>query len=336
MYNMLPNACKLLTSYLSNRKQCVQYFNKKSTLGDIAAGVPQGSVLGPLLFLLFINDFPDALSPEDTLLYADDTTIFSAGASSDEALLARAGMMDVAKGWFDANRLTLNEAKTEQLTFTLRNTSEYQQSTNFLGVVLDTQLVWHTHCDALRRRLSSAAFALRRLSESVSENVLRVAYYGMFQAHLTYGLLSWGHSAVSDRVFGIQRRVIRFMDGRGYQEDCRSSFVRLRLLTLPSLYIYECLKYLTSHMDEYHHHCAIHGYNTRKNNNIRHNSLRLKRSRNGGNYFGIKFYNCIGSRIRELPRQKFLGYLKAYLVEGAFFSIAEFMENPPKDQNTCH
>ena len=327
MFNFLPGACALMTSYLSGRWQCVRYGSVSSELGELTVGVPQGSVLGPLLFLLYVNDFPGLFAAGDTLLYADDTTIFSAGACIEDAVRARAGRMGVVGEWYNANQLALNEGKTDHVMFTLRRHSNPGQETKFLGVLLDTELTWRPHCELLSRRLSSAAFALRRLSESVSSEVARVAYFALFQAHLTYGLLSWGHAAASDRVFSVQRRVVRLLDGLGYRDDCRQSFVRLRLLTLPSLYIFECMKHMLNRED-LRFKRNVHRYNTRGNVDIRLDSLRLTQTRNATNYYGDKIYNTINPELRKLSPGALLNKLKAYLVGKAFYSIDEFIQSP--------
>ena len=330
MFNLLPSACALVSSYLSNRRQCVRYGSEVSGLGAITVGVPQGSVLGPLLFLLYINDFSRLLDHGDTLMYADDTTVFSAGASNDHAVRARAERMSVAKKWYGANSLMLNDSKTLHVMYTLRRNPDPRQCVKFLGIHVDTELTWRPHCEVLCRRLSSSAYALRRLSESVSRDVVRVAYFALFQSHLCYGLLAWGHAASCERVFSVQRRVVRVLDGIAYRDDCRQSFIGLRLLTLPCLYIFECIKYVLNNNDRlsYRYHNDVHNYNTRGSSNIRLDSLRLTRARNATNYYGIKLYNAMDVGVRSLPIKALLKLLKTYLLDKAFYRIDDFLQNP--------
>ena len=329
MYNLHPCACRMLSSYLLNRKQCTRYNLSLSDVGELSAGVVQGSIIGPLMFLPFVNDFPSGFPTRETLLYADDTTIFSAGASNDCAMRARALKMGVVKEWFAANRLALNNGKTVNLTFTLLRNPDARRASKFLGLYVDTELTWNSHCNALVQRLSSGCFALRRLSESVSPHVLKVAYFSLFQSHLSYGILVWGHSASAQRVFAVQRRAIRVLDGLGYQDDCRNSFVVRGILTLPSIYIYECLKYIRQHRDNLTYQGMIHNHNTRTRTNIRPDSLRLSRSRNGTNYYGIKFYNAISLEVRGLQDAAFLRSIKRFLLEGAFYTTDEFLQRAP-------
>ena len=331
MYNVLPRSVKLFSSYLSNRQQCVRIGTETSSMGRLTSGVAQGAIIGPIMFLLYVNDFPNILEPNDSLLYADDTTIFSRGSSLGEVAVTSANKISIARRWFEANGLTLNDSKAESLLFTLRRgdgDDGDRGSTRFLGVYVDTGLTWHAHGDALSARLSSAAFALRRLSESVSRDALRIAYFALFQSHLIYGLLSWGHSVISKRVFALQRRAVRIMCGLGFRDDCRAAFTEMGILTLPSLYIYECLKYVLANRDRLTYQNSNHNHHTRQNENIRYERFRLSRSRNGANYYGYKFYNAISPERRSLQMGPLLKHVKGYLMRYAFYNTDEFLTNP--------
>ena len=178
--------------------------------------------------------------------------------------------------------------------------------------------------------LSSVVFLLRRLAESVSTHLLRMTYFAFFQSRLTYGVLSWGHSSILERIFAIQRRAVRVVAGLDYREDCRTAFVHLKIMTLPSLYIFECLKYVTTNRAVMPQQNAVHSYDTRANSDIRQPHLRLLRSRNGRNYFGVKFYNALSTTFRSLPQKQFLQRLKCFLIEQAPYSIDDFLRDPPE------
>ena len=213
------------------------------------------------------------------------------------------------------------------MTFALRRNECHGQSVKFLGINIDAGLTWHAHGDKLSGKLSSAIFVLRTLSGSVSEHTLRIAYYSIFQSHLLYGLLAWGHSSVVAKIFGLQRRAVRVVAGLGYRSECRQAFIRNKILTLPCLYILETVKYVTSNFDDYRN-SGEHGYDTRNATQIRHKWLRLTRSRNGINYYGVKLYNAIDERQKELSSKTLLNRLKTYLIGKAFYSIDEFLLDP--------
>ena len=334
-YNFHPSACGLISSYLSNRRQCVRTKDGFSEFGSMAAGVPQGSILGPVMFLIFINDLPVSLSGGMALLYADDTTLVSRRDDLLDVVSVQERLQADASRWFNNNRLVINNSKTASLIYSLRPTENSDDFASYLGVTLDIGLTWGRHCDELSARLSSLVYLIRRLAQSASLSVVRVSYFSLFQSRLVYGLLLWGHSSSAARVFGIQRRVVRVLGGIGYRDDCRSSYIRLGIMTLPSLYIFECLKYISVNASSMLTHAARHGYDTRRGADILQPSFRLQRSRFGANYYATRFFNAIDPAIRNLPRQKFLNLMKKFLLENPFYSLEEFINNPPRTYLLC-
>ena len=120
-YDICGKALELFKSYLSNRKQYVQIDQSKSNTLPIACGVPQGSVLGPLLFLIFINDLPKCCPEGKTRLFADDTTIFFHSNNIDNIISTTKVIMTQLTNWFRANKLTLNADKS---SFTIFKSSQ--------------------------------------------------------------------------------------------------------------------------------------------------------------------------------------------------------------------
>jgi len=98
----------------------------------------------------------------------------------------------------------------------------------FLGIIVDTKLTWSVHIDMLCSRLSSACYLIRNFRSTCSPETLLLAYYGVFQSLLSYGILSWGSSCHTQRAFIIQKRVIRYMTGSSYRRSCRALFKNLK------------------------------------------------------------------------------------------------------------
>lgn len=149
-YGFDRNSIALLTSYLSGRSQCVSLNGKSSKRETIRTGVPQGSVLGPLLFLLYINNLTSIAHDEKYILFADDTTFSVRNVDLNAAAEASQAAHTRARVWFEKNNLVLNEDKTSRTVFSLRDTASIphlNQATRFLGVQLDTELRFDYHIE---------------------------------------------------------------------------------------------------------------------------------------------------------------------------------------------
>lgn len=144
-YGVQDKELALLSSYLSDRQQMVVQGKDKSSFKTIRAGVPQGSVLGPFLFIVAVNDLASNI-PCKTVLYADDTTLLNSCKQFDELISIKNSSVDSAAKWFEANFLKINNDKTENICFSL----DYNIYTNFnpvklLGIHLDSRLSWECH-----------------------------------------------------------------------------------------------------------------------------------------------------------------------------------------------
>ena len=288
--------------------------------------MPQGSILGPLLFLIFFNDLPSALQRIDTVLFADDTTLLTNDVNIDRVLNSCSEAQSKAEEWFAANQLCLNRGKTRVMLSSTRDLSGFGDNpdrVNFLGVVLDPWLRWDLHGDMLANKLASCAHALRLLSRSVSGDVLRVAYFGLFHSRLSYAILAWGHSASRHRLFALQRRAVRIISGAGYRDECRNLFISRGILTFPSLFALECLCYIKKNIHFYTRQGMTHGYQTRGREDLSTEFKRLTRSRTGVSFEGIKLFNLLPVSLREQSVIIFRRKLKECFLKRAFFSIQE-------------
>lgn len=270
-YGFSPESAQLLRSYLSNRKQVVRVSGVSSEESVLNIGVPQGSVLGPLLFLIYINDLPNVQVAEKYTLFADDTTVSFAAESLEKAVEGSMAAQERAEEWFCLNRLLLNQSKTQHVVFSMRDAGDANQgvqSVKFLGVSLDPKLQWGSHVDELSRKLGRNIFVLRNLANNVSDGVLRTAYFAIIHSNISYAVLAWGHSAGAGRIFAMQRRAVRVLAGLGYRDCCRRAYVSLKIMTFPSLYIMESLLYLRRNGAEFGTHRDMHNYDTRQKENI--------------------------------------------------------------------
>ena len=326
-YNFHQNSVNMIKSYLQNRVQTVCFNGAWSVERGIRIGVPQGSILGPLLFLIYINDLPNIDADVRYTIFADDTSLAVRSCSAIDCIRRSSEAQSLAESWTAANKLFLNKAKTKTLEFFAGNAGPGDRiSVRFLGVLIDPQLRWDIHIDCLFKKLSSTLYLLRKLSNCLSKDVIKQAYYALFHSKMSYAILVWGHACNTSLIFGLQRKAIRIMQGLKYRDDCRSSFRDLQILTLPSLYIFENLIYIKKHINLYKQHIDIHSHDTRGKNRYVPSYCRINRCQNGPGYLAIKFFNKLPRFLTELPDNLFKRKLKCLLLEGAFYSFDEFLQ----------
>lgn len=328
-YRLSGDSVGLIASYLSDRSQRTVFGGETSQTSALSYGVPQGSVLGPLLFIIYMNDIAMGGPDYEHILYADDTTVVGRSPSLDLSGGVVCGARSSVFDWFLANRLTANEAKTYNMTFSQRNIPpefNINKSVKFLGLLLDPKLTWEEHVLSLTARLSGITFLFRNLVETVPFPVVLTAYYAIFQATYTYGLLVWGHCAHLSAVFGLQRRILRIMFRKGFREDVREIFRTAGILTVPSMYIWLTLLFVKKNI---HNFITVgevnNSYATRNTGNIAVSYARLNKSRYSVNYWGPRFFNALPVRIRNLPYNQFKNVTRSVLIDRAFYNLSEYL-----------
>mgnify|MGYP001553100430 CR=1 FL=1 len=250
------NSHALLKSYLVNRKQTVTISSSKSSFKEIICGVPQGSILGPLLFLIYINDLPNALQSSFPIMYADDTNIFYSGNNLRQIENSLNNDLQALSKWLSLNKLSLNLTKTHTMLFTLNNNlKKYKPiikinnvlidnttSTTFLGVIIDQNFTWSKHITHLANKISKSIGILKKTAPVFNKSTLRMLYHAFLQPYFNYCLLIWGNAADIhlDKIIRLQKRAIRIVSRTHFLDHTTHHFAQLKILKLQDLYRQKC------------------------------------------------------------------------------------------------
>ena len=242
-------------NYLSNRTQYVSYNNCKSSLRDIVCGVPQGSILGPLLFILYVNDITFTSNVLDFILFADDTTILYSHKDINSQVNVVNKELKEVSNWYKANKLSVNASKTnymilgtlhttsvkvrKDLNVSLNNTTrERVRFTKFLGVLIDECLTWKQHIDCVSKTISRNIDVMNKLKYSIPGRILHTLYCTLITPYLNYGILIWGSTCRSylDKLIKLQKWAIRTITNSRYRSHTGPLFAKSNLLNVTDMY----------------------------------------------------------------------------------------------------
>lgn len=349
-YGLRGTAHDWLHSYLSDRSQCTQItrmtsdensktifkkqFQSKYRINN--RGVPQGSILGPLLFLLFINDLP-SVTHHKCLLFADDTTLIMKCTNPELYEYEINCAINEIVTWLNENRLMININKTKLIQF--RNYKmnpitldiKYQlskvekvESALFLGIMIDQHLSWKQHINLVCNKLNRFVYALKRVRKTVSQRASLAAYHGYVSSVLLYGLPLWGNSVDLLKAFKVQKKCIRAVCGAWFLDTCKPLFLKTKVLPLPCMYIREICVFVKQYPNYFIRHEELLARHTRHKNRIylpkHHSTFHSK------NAFcmAVKIFNKLPDEFKELPLSLFKRRLSKWLLLNCFYSTDEY------------
>lgn len=249
-YKLSDDALSWFSSYLLNRKQKVSINNAMSEDAYILDGVPQGSILGPLLFIMFINDLPLYTNSANTDMYADDTNLYFSGESKSEIERNLQISLNSLSTWCKYNGMLLNTSKTKVMLITTYQKRTSLTSENLdlhfnnddlntitgdkiLGIFVDNNLTWSTHIDKLCKKISANLWLLSNIKEFLSTEHRTIFYKTYIQPHIDYCNIVWGGTTQLNlnRIFRLQKRACKIIMDYNV-ENISECMQKLKILTV--------------------------------------------------------------------------------------------------------
>ena len=327
-------------SYFSNRQQYVVYKNVSSDKQPIEYGTPQGSILGPLLFLIYINDITFATNFVKFVIFADDTNIFYSSNDIRSVYLTMNAELRLIHRWLLCNKLTLNIGKTKYMIFHRQrkrlqpcrakirigtNEIERVYEIKFLGMMLDEHLLYKSHVNLVLRRVSRFAGIFYRIRDFVNAKCLKLLYNALVLPNLMYCNSIWGSCCASTMrpLLMMQKKIIRTLNFSGYTDHTDPLCKAMNILKVPTLNYYSRCNFIFKSINNLNH-CQwfqyyVGGYDTRMSRD-RHlivSNVNSDHSRRSIMHSGVKFWNSLPRELRDAQTyDSFKWKLKKFLING--------------------
>ena len=227
-YGIRGHANMFFRSYLINRRQFTVANRVQSDIGFVKCGVPQGSVLGPLFFLLYINDIYRAVGCNAVRLFADDTSLLSYGLNLNDVIIQAKELFDKLYHWCVANKLSINSDKTNFVLFHMKNkpvpndfdsiqTNHMMirrvKIVNYLGLVIDENLYWNAHADFVCASLVKYFGIFNHIKSFITSRIARQMYFAFINSRISYGIEVYGHCADEhlNKLQTLQNKLLKLM-----------------------------------------------------------------------------------------------------------------------------
>ena len=254
-YGIRGTALDWFKSYLFNRRQFVSFKSSASNISSINCGVPQGSILGPLLFLIYINDIINAAPLFTYVLFADDTNVFYSHPNIHTLIDTINSELNKLSSWFKCNKLSLNIEKNNFIRFSnihsqnLRHDDIFidglalneKNDTKFLGITIDANLNWNKHIHNVCTSVSRATGILNKFRHFLPTKALTTIYNSLVLPHISYCNTAWGNSGITqiNSILLLQKRAIRICSHSHYLSNTDPIFHKLNFLKANDIHYFQ-------------------------------------------------------------------------------------------------
>lgn len=346
-YGITGISLDLMRSYISGRQQFVEIENTKSDTLTLTTGVPQGSILGPLLFLIYINDIACASKLFKFIIYADDTNL----TTNIELVVQQNPHVEIStilnrelsmiSDWLGCNKLSLNVGKSKYMIFhkpgkiipplqLAMNDTDIERVTefDFLGLSLNDNLSWKNHINKISNKISRSIGILNKHKHFIPlESKLHI-YSSLILSHLNFGILNWGYQC--ERVEKLQKRAVRIITLGKYNAHTEPIFKQLKLLKVKDILKLQELKffYKYKHEDLPHYllnlpittNTEVHNYNTRQQDHIHLSTVKHEYAKKCIRFDLPRLINDtpndILSKVTTHSLDGFSWYIKQHILQG--------------------
>lgn len=321
-YGVRGSVLEVFKSYLNDR---VQYLKINNTLSDpqkIKIGVPQGTILGPILFITYINSLLNIKINGKIISYADDTALIFTGSTWEETKDSVIQGCEIVKNWLDTFKLSLNIKKTNYIAFSLKNvnrpnfnsitidnksssTIKAVENTKYLGIIIDQHLKWSDHINYLTKKIRKLIHKFYMLKEFLNVRVITLVYKALIESLLRYGIIVWGgtYKCKLQPLAVIQNSILKIMFNKNWLFPTNLLY-NDEICNINTLYIQSVCSYI--HKTEKLKNIVSHQHQTRGKINrhviipISRKTINLKFI----DYLAPKFYNLLPNEIKQIKSKK--------------------------------
>ena len=340
LYGIRGPPSLLIKSFLTNRTQYTIINSHRSSSLQVTSGVPQGSVLGPLLFVMFINDLP-LITGMQTTLFADDACLRVGHASLEYIQSYVNSELQKVEDWMNQNKLNLNVSKTNFVLFNrskqpvsislqYNNTNlERTDVIRYLGVLIDDKLNFSAHITFVKNKLINCLWAICKLKNYTNPHTLKLVYYSMAYPFLQYCITTWGgtFSSLLEPLFRKQKIIVRNILNQPYRSHSTPLFHTLELLKLEDIYKLQIGKLMKKKITDGKITnntttnnliliASVHSHNTRSSHNENYflPTIRTNLGKTNFSFNGPKIWNSFPLNVKNSPNSQFKHVLKEHLL----------------------